>query len=157
MKSELSNDSLLPAPYLLPLLYSILIHFYINKYALVANIKQAFLQICLYEEHHVFVHFLWHKDVQTNLSKIIITQFQSVVFRATSSPFLLNATTKNHLDKYLPRADYQNVIEKLILNLYVDNSTNTFNLVEEETQFYKKSKSVLTDANLICRNGQQII
>ena len=49
-KNDLSlNGSLLTCPCLLPLLNDI--RFRIGKYGLVADIKQAFLQICLNEEH----------------------------------------------------------------------------------------------------------
>lgn len=68
--------------------------------------------------------------------------FARIVFGLTLSPFLLNATIKHHSEKYLPSADYRNVIEKLI-NLYVDDSTNTVDLIEDAIQFSKKSKSAL--------------
>ena len=46
---------------------------------------------------------------------------------------------------------FTEIIQKLILNLYVDDSTNTFNRVEDAIEFYKKSKSALADANFNLR------
>ena len=46
---------------------------------------------------------------------------------------------------------FTEIIQKLILNLYVDDSTNTFNRVEDAIEFYKKSNSALADANFNLR------
>ena len=151
-KNDLSlNDSLLTGSCLLPLLNDILIRFRIGKYGLVADIKQAFLQICLNEEHRDFVLFLWFTDIHAINPEVVILRFARVVFGLTSSPFLLNATIKHHLEKYLHLTEFTEIIQKLILNLYVDDSTNTFNRVEDAIQFYKKSKIALTDASFNLR------
>ena len=60
---------------------------------------------------------------------------------------MLNATLKHHLERYLHFTEYAEIIEKLVLNLYVDGSTNTFNQVEDVIHFYEKSKIALTDAS----------
>ena len=96
-KNDLSlNDSLLTGPCLLPLLNDILIRFRIGKYGLVADIKQALLQICLNKEHRDFARFLWFADIHDINLEVVILRFARVVFGLTSSPFLLNATIKNH-------------------------------------------------------------
>lgn len=87
------NDSLLLGPCLLLSLYNILIRLCIRKLITVADINQAFLQICLHEEHRDFVHFL--------SSKIVVLRFVLAAFGLTSSPFLWNTTIKHHLEKYL--------------------------------------------------------
>ena len=55
------------------------------------------------------------------------------------------------MEKYLHLAEFTEIIQKLILNLYVDHSTNTFNRVEDAIQFYKKSKIALADASFNLR------
>ena len=55
------------------------------------------------------------------------------------------------MEKYLHLTEFTEIIQKLILNLYVDDSTNTFNRVEDAIQFYKKSKIALTDASFNLR------
>ena len=57
IKNGLLNDNLLPSPSLLQWLYNIFIRFCIGKYGLMADIKQAFLQISLHEEHRDSVLF----------------------------------------------------------------------------------------------------
>ena len=55
---------------------------------LVADIKQAFLQVKIAEEHRYFVRFLWFKDIDETLRKITSLKFSYVVFCLTSSQFL---------------------------------------------------------------------
>ncbi|GFW14062.1 DUF1758 domain-containing protein [Trichonephila clavipes] len=61
--NELSlNDCLWPGINLNPNLLDILINFRLNAIALCSDIKQAFLQICLADEHKDAVLFLWSDD-----------------------------------------------------------------------------------------------
>ena len=55
------------------------------------------------------------------------------------------------MEKYLHLTEFKEIIQKLILNLYVDDSTNAFNGVEDAIQFHEKSKIVLVDASLYLR------
>lgn len=151
-KNEISlNEALLPGPCLLPILYDILIRFRVGKYGLVADIKQTFLQIYLHEDHRNFVRFLWFDDIYDKTSPVSIFRFTRVLFGLTSSPFLLNATLKVHLEKYLELPDYRDIIEKLLLNLYVDDSTNTFDNFDDAVEFYNKATAVLGDASFDLR------
>ena len=118
---------------------------------MVGDIKKAFLQVEIAEEHRDFVRFLWFKDIYETPRKITSLRFTRVVFGLTSSPFLLNETIKIHVWKYLPVPYYTNIVKKLILNLYVDDSTNSFDTVETAIEFYEKSKSCLKEANFELR------
>ncbi|GFT44153.1 DUF1758 domain-containing protein [Trichonephila clavipes] len=61
--NELSlNYCLWPGINLNPNLLDILINFRLNAIALCSDIKQAFLQICLADEHKDAVRFLWSDD-----------------------------------------------------------------------------------------------
>ena len=111
------SDSLLTGACLLPLLNDILIRFRIGKYGLVADIKQAFLKICLNEEHRDFVRFLGLTNIYAINPEVAILRFARVVFVLSSNPFLLNATIKHHLEIYLNLAEFTEIIQKLILNL----------------------------------------
>ena len=63
--------------------------FRFNKVALLTDIKQAFLNIEVSEEHRVFLRFLW-LDMNCEGEHSVIYKFLRVVFRVTSSPFSLN-------------------------------------------------------------------
>ena len=74
-------------------------------------------------------------------------QFTCVVFGLTSTPFLLNGTIKQHLEKYMLNPNFTEIIKKLIMNLYVDDSANSFDNLQIIIGFYEKSKACLKDAN----------
>ncbi|UYV61945.1 hypothetical protein LAZ67_1007132 [Cordylochernes scorpioides] len=92
------NDYLAKGPNLLELIPDIMLRFRFNKIGVVADIEKAFLQISVAKEVRQFLRFLWWEDgKQENLR---IYQHKRVVFGATSSPFLLAATLKLHLEQY---------------------------------------------------------
>ena len=138
-------------PCLLPYLYDILLRFRTGKIGLVRDIKQAFLQVQIAKEHRDFVQFLWFKDINETPRKINSLRFTRVVFGLTSNPFLLNETIKIHVSRYLPVPHYTDVVKKLILNLYVDDSTNSFDTVETVMEFYEELRSCLKEANFDLR------
>ena len=74
------------------------------------------------------MRFLWFTDIHDINPEVVILRFPSAVFVV----FVI-------------------FIQKLILILYVDHSTNTFNRVEDVIQFYEKSKIALADASFNLR------
>ena len=44
--------------------------------------------------------FLWVNDIDKAEPKVITLRFTRVVFGLSSSPFLLNATIKHHIEQY---------------------------------------------------------
>ena len=65
MRNEPSlNDKLKRGPCLLPYLFDILLRFWTGKIGLVGDIKEAFLQIEIAEEHRDFVRFLWFRIIR---------------------------------------------------------------------------------------------
>ena len=125
------NNALYSGPCLLSLLYNILLRFRIGKIGIIADIKQTFLQIFIDDNDRDLIRFLWFENINDPWSKIVIYRFTRVVFGLNSSPFLLNATLQHQLSKYLPIADISFYIEKLMRDLYVDDSTNSFDEVHE--------------------------
>ncbi|GFX64585.1 integrase catalytic domain-containing protein [Trichonephila clavipes] len=101
--NELSlNDCLWPGPNLNPNLLDVLINFRLNRVAISSDIRQAFLQICLADKHKDFVRFLWtdsNPRIGENLT-LQVYRFNRVIFGVNSSPFLLAATIKYHIEKY---------------------------------------------------------
>ena len=73
------------------------------------------------------------------------------MFGLTCSPFLLNSTTRHHLTKYIDLGEIKHVIERLILNLYVDDSTTLFNKLSDAIAFDRVPNSALGDANFNLR------
>ncbi|GFW26488.1 uncharacterized protein TNCV_1164241 [Trichonephila clavipes] len=87
--NELSlNDCLWPGINLNPNLLDILINFRFNAIAFCSDIKQAFLQICLADEHKDAVRFLWSDDEPCvhKRPKLQVYRFNRVNFGVSSSP-----------------------------------------------------------------------
>ena len=78
------------------------LRFLFNFIAILADIKQTFLNIQILKERRDFLRFLWFKNVPPKSDvKLVVFRFLRVVFGATSSPFLLNVAIRHHLSKYL--------------------------------------------------------
>ena len=81
------NDCLYSGRCLLPVIYITLLRFRLGKIGLVSDIKQAFLNITIAEEHRDLLRFLWHENFDVDDPEVIIFRFTRVVFGLTSSPF----------------------------------------------------------------------
>ena len=152
VKNEPSlNEKLHSGPCLLPLLFDILLRFRTGKIGLISDIKQAFLQIEIAPEHRDFVRFLWFDDVYKLTPELIVLRFARILFGLTCSPFLLNGTVKCHLRKYLKDENIVKYIERLLKDLYVDDSINSFDEIADCIEFYNVAKSCLADAGMEMR------
>ncbi|GFY40821.1 reverse transcriptase domain-containing protein [Trichonephila inaurata madagascariensis] len=83
-----------------------------------ADIKQAFLQIEIHEEDRNYTRFLWTADPENSNSGEIL-RMTRVLFGVTSSLFLLNATIKHHLKRYVDKFPHTHKL--LENNLHVDD------------------------------------
>ena len=93
------NDCLYSGPCLLTLLFDILVRFRLHKIAIISDIKQAFLNIGISPSDQDYLRFIWFDDVFSQNPKKIMFRFKRIVFGLTCSPFLLNATIREHLKK----------------------------------------------------------
>ena len=109
------------------------------RIGLVSDISQAFLNIAIAKEHKDYLRFLWYD----RNNQLLIYRFKRVVFGINSSPFLLNATIRHHMDKYL--ATNKVLTDKFMEDLYADDSTTGVNSVEEGIAFYNFTKASLKE------------
>ena len=93
------------------------------------------------DEDRDVLRFLWLDDVNSELPRIKIMRFARVVFGISSSPFLLNATIKHHMNGY-KELDEQ-FVEKFERSIYVDDVTFGACNEDEAFQLYKKAKCCL--------------
>ena len=114
------NDCVYSGPNLLLKIFHILLRFRFNFIAILADSKQAFLNVQISKEHRDFLLFLLYENVNLESdAKLIVYRFFKGVFGVTSSPFLLTGTTRRHLSKYL--FCNQQFFEKLLEDLYIDD------------------------------------
>ncbi|UYV65865.1 hypothetical protein LAZ67_3005759 [Cordylochernes scorpioides] len=140
------NDCLAKGPNLLELIPDIMLRFRLNKIGVVADIEKAFLQISVAKEDRQFLRFLWWEDgKQENLR---IYPHKRVVFGVTSSPFLLAATLKLHLEQY------EREVIPLLKCMYMDNCVNSVTSLEEALVFQQQSIDMLSPAGFNLREWQ---
>ena len=124
------NDCLYSAPNLLSKIFDILLRFRFNFIVILADIKQAFLNVEISKEHRDFLRFLWYENVNSESdAKLIVYRFLRVVFGVTSSRFPLYGTTRHHLCKHLSYD--QQFVERLLKDLYVDDVTSGTKAIEK--------------------------
>ena len=79
----------------------------------------------------------------------MVLRFTRVVFGVASSPFLLNATIRHHMERY--RDVDTAFVNKLINSLYVDDVTVGLYSPEEGCKFYNKAKVWLAEGGFNLR------
>ena len=80
---------------------------------------------------------------------IVIYRFLRVVFGVTSSPFLLNSTTRHHLEKYVESE--KDVVERLRDDLYVDDQVSGCETPDQGKLKDNKSNAIMNDAGFDLR------
>ena len=78
-------------------------------------------------------------------------RFTRVVFGVLSSPFLLNATIRHHVEKY--EATLPSLIQKLKRSLYVDDLACGAEDEENAYQMFMESKKTLEEAGFNLRSS----
>ena len=103
---------------------------------LVADIEKAFLMISIDEKERDMLRFLWVDDIYSELPRKQVLRFPRVVFGVSSSPFLLNATIKHHMDKY--RFTDEVFVDKFLRSIYVDDVSFGADAAEAGYELYLK-------------------
>lgn len=139
------NDCLYTGPTLNDKLQDILVRFRTNDYAYTADISKAFLRIGLVEKDRNYTRFLWPTDPLNPESKFDTYRFKSVLFGATSSPFLLQKTVEHHLDSQNQNRELAN---KLKGEMYCDNIVGTINDETSLLKLYDATNQIMNVANM---------
>ena len=75
-------------------------------------------------------------DVDSELPRKQVLHFARVMFGVSSSPFLLNATIKHHMDKY--RYTDEVFVDKFLRSIYVDDVSFGADTAEAGYELYLK-------------------
>ena len=138
------NDCLYSGPNLLSKIFDALLQFWLNRIGILVDIKKAFYQVAIADEHKYFLRFLL-LDSSSGYDSIVVFRFLRAIMGVTSSPFLLNAILRHHLGKYLG-SDLKELVQKVFEDLYVDDLVSGSESVEQEKFLFEKSKKVMSDA-----------
>ncbi|XP_057311105.1 uncharacterized protein LOC130648966 [Hydractinia symbiolongicarpus] len=145
-KSNLSlNECLHRGPVILEDLCGLLIRFRTKKIGLVADIEKAFLQVSLQPKERDVTRFVWLKDINTPPSpdNLQTFRFSRVPFGIISSPFLLGATIKHHLEETSDAEvteEEVSEVSNISKDMYVDNLMTGTNSNEDAINLYENSK-----------------
>ena len=83
------------------------------------------------------LRFLWVYEEEPGLR---VYRFTRVVFGVSSSPFLLNATVRHHLEPFLESNEV--VVKRLLQSTYVDNIITGAKTENEAFELYALSKGI---------------
>ncbi|VDI21412.1 Hypothetical predicted protein [Mytilus galloprovincialis] len=97
------------------------------------------IQIGLDEEDHDSTRFFWLRD-PSNPSGLETYRFKVILFGATCSPFILNATLLKHLSTVTSAT-----AEILKRDLYVDNVLTSVDTEEGSLYFFEESRALMTN------------
>ena len=149
------NSCLYAGPSLTKSLFGVLLRFRVYNFAFVADIEKAFLQISLHPSHRDFARFLWFKDFdplkQFGELELLTLRICRVLFGCTSSPFLLQGTLKEHVEKF----GFDPVFVKNLLDsLHVDDLVGGGDSPGDTMEFYLKCVSRLAEASFKLKKFQ---
>ncbi|KAL7304673.1 hypothetical protein TKK_0002917 [Trichogramma kaykai] len=150
------NQCLETGPNLIELITNILLRFMRNKTGVAADIKKAFLQVQITPADRDVLKFLWWKKDSPH--ETIVYRHRRVVFGVNSSPFLLGATIKLHLDNALKNFtsnEEEEIIKKLKKSFYVDNCVASVQPPEEESKFRSTATEVMLHAGFDLRGWER--
>ncbi|GIY12688.1 uncharacterized protein CDAR_306851 [Caerostris darwini] len=121
-----------------------------QKEGVIADIKQAFLQLSVRPEDRNFLRFLWWNT--EDRTKLEFFRHCRVVFGVTSSPFLLNASVRHHLDSTEYQIEsLQATVKKLKRGFYVDNLTISVENQQELLEFKAQTMKIMNAATFELR------
>ena len=143
------NDCLHVGPSLTPLLFDILLRFRCNKVAMIADIEKAFLNVEVDARDRDCLRFLWVDDINKEEPSMVVFRFCRVVFGVNSSPFLLSATLRHHIESYM--MGEPEFVKRVLEDFYVDDFISGSDSDEKAFALYQKVKTRLEVASFKLR------
>ncbi|MCP4060139.1 MAG: hypothetical protein GY738_23185 [Pseudoalteromonas sp.] len=143
------NETLYRGPITLPDLAGLLLRFRLCPVAIVADVEKAFHQLSLQVTDRDVTRFFWYRDtskLDASFGNVAIYRFKRVPFGVLSSPFLLEATLRYHLQQQ--KTELSN---KLMSNFYVDNLLTGTADARAAQELYVYAKNVLDKASMNLR------
>lgn len=143
------NDCLLKGPKFNQLIFDLLVRFRSYKVALIADLEKAFLMVSIEEADCDVLRFIWVDDISKDSPDLRIYRFTRVVFGVSASLFLLNATIRFHLEKYMDTDE--NLVRRLLCSTYVDDIISGGDTEEEAFNLFAKSKRIFGEGGFNLR------
>ena len=136
-----------PGPPLLNDLTGILLRFRLHLYAITTDTEKAFLHVNLDQADRNATRLYWLSNTDGPDSEFIVYRFKSVMFGATSSPFILNATLNKHLTQSTDQVSMD-----MLRNLYVDDLASGTNNDGSAVNYYQEARSKMSPVGFNLRS-----
>ncbi|KAF8785591.1 hypothetical protein HNY73_011109 [Argiope bruennichi] len=120
---------------------NLLMQFRKNVAGITSYIKKAFLQFSRNPKYRDYFKFLWWKDFSRR-EELITLRHCRMVFGASPSSFLLEATTAHHLENV--RDIRKETACRLQKSFYVDNCITILETREEAAKFISEAKKLMS-------------
>ena len=143
------NDCLHVGPKFNQRINEMLFRFRSYPVAVVADIEKAFLMISMNPDDRDVLRFLWVENPFEDEARPVTLRFTRVVFGVSSSPFLLNATLKHHLEAY--RSSKPDLVEAFSRSTYVDDIVAGADSKNDAFRLYTESKEILSHGSFNLR------
>ena len=95
------------------------------------------------------LRFLWVDDIEKKNPEIMVLRFTRVVFGVCSSPFLLNATLKHHIERY--KNEDPEFVDQFLRSIYVDDLSSGAADNNAAYELYLKCKLQLAEGGFKLR------
>jgi len=152
------NDCLHAGPKFEQKIMDILLRFRAHHIAVTADIEKAFLMVSVVAKDRDVLRFLWFDDVFAEEPDVVELRFTRVVFGVSSSPFLLNATIRHHLEQY--NQTQPGLVHELSRSIYTDDIVTGADSEEQAYQVFNESKGMLKDGGFnlqkFCSNSASL-
>ncbi|GFY04571.1 uncharacterized protein TNCV_4416551 [Trichonephila clavipes] len=139
------NDCLFHGVNLNPNILDVLISFRSNKIAVLADVEKAFLHISLAPKDRDVVRFL----IDDSENGVKVYRFNRVLFGVNKSPFLLAATIKTHIGKYMEK--YPDTVRTLDHCFYVDDLVTGDDNAKSAFDLSSKEAKIMSEAGMNLR------
>ena len=130
-------------------MYDVLLRQRCYNTALIGDIQKVLLSIKVDEKDRDLLRFIWVDDINTGMFMPVIYRSNRVILGAGPSPFLLNATTKYHIEKYREKDPDFN--DKMKNSFFVDDLVTGKDNVEEAFELYKKTQNPKAEGGFLMR------
>ena len=134
------NECLHKGPSFNQLILDLLLRFRFYKFALTTDVEKAFLMIAVTHSDRDVLRLIWIDDINKKKPELRVFRFARVVFGVSSSPFLLNATVKFHMERYFE--SNEETVRKLLRSTYVDDIVTGADSEDAAFDLYAQAKDM---------------
>ena len=135
------NDCLETGPSLQPLLFDTLLRNRMRRFCITGDIQKAFLQVRVHEQDRDAQRVLQYDNLAD--WKVTEYHFTRVIFEATSSPYIQEATLQKHIKGY--EEEFSATAQALMEDTYVDDIQGGGGKEEDAATFKEESIKILLE------------